>query len=53
MQAGTNGCSSPFVTDSEKFMFGLIPKVLIGVVNAIMPEVGLRVRVRANHATPP
>ena len=30
-QAGTNGCTSPYVTDNEKFAFGLIPKVLIRV----------------------
>ena len=38
-QAGATGCSSPFVTDNEKFIFGLIPKLLIGIVNATMPEV--------------
>ena len=51
-QAGTNGCTSPYVTDNEKFAFGLIPKVLIRVGARARPRACLALALVHRHLQP-
>ena len=51
-QAGTNGCTSPYVTDNEKFAFGLIPKVLLRVGARARPRACLALALVHRHLQP-